>query len=52
MGTDDLYLFAESNRYSLVRKLLEKGKLPDALREECRLDSSMHVRKLVTEQEN
>lgn len=46
------YLFAESNRYSLVQKLLEKGKLPDALREECRLDSSMHIRKLVTEQEN
>ena len=46
------FVFAESNRYSLVQKLLEKGKLPDPLREECRLDSSMHIRKLVTEQEN
>ena len=45
------YLFAESNRYSLVQKLLEKGKLPDALREECRLDSNMYIRKLVAEQE-
>ena len=34
------------------RKLLEKGKLPDALREECRLDANMYVRKLVAEQEN
>ncbi len=46
------FVFAESNRLSLVKKLLEKGKLPDALREECRLDANMYVRKLVAEQEN
>ena len=46
------FVDAKNSRVSIVKKLLEKGKLPDALREECRLDSNMYIRKLVTEQEN
>jgi hypothetical protein len=42
-------LVSQHPRLSLVKKLLEKGKLPDALREECRLDSNMYIRKLVAE---
>ena len=46
------FVHAKNSGVSIVKKLLEKGKLPDALREECRLDANMYVRKLVTEQEN
>ena len=44
-----VFVYAGNCRISLVKKLLEKGKLPVALREECRLDSNIYIRKLVEE---
>ena len=44
-----VFVYAGNSRLSLVKKLLEKGKLHDALRVECRLDSNMYIRKLVAE---
>lgn len=43
------FLLADNTRVSLVKKLLEKGKLPASLREECRYDANPYIRKLMDE---
>jgi len=43
------FFVADSSRIYLVKKLLETQKMPAALREECRFDSNIYIRKLVTE---